>query len=260
MPDLPARFDADAICADYLEQTHALMQRILKEEAGALDRAADRMADQIADDRLVHIFGPGGHSNLATQELFFRAGGLMHVSAILDEGTLLSNGALRSMAIERTPGYGRIVIRDRELGSDDLLILVNAYGMNAALIDAALEAKERGVFLIGVNSHVHARGTAGDHPARHPTKQNLQDLVDIAIDCKVEIGDALVSLEGMSERIAAVSTFANAFALNCLVIRTVAKLLERGIEPPVWRSGNAPGGDEANARFIGRFRHRVRAL
>ncbi len=260
MPDLPARFDADALCADYLEQTHALMQRILNEESGSLDQAADRMADQIANDRLVHVFGPGGHSNLATQELFFRAGGLMHVSAILDEGTLLSNGALRSMEIERTPGYGRIVIRDRELGADDLLILVNAYGMNAALIDAALEAKSRGVFLIGVNSHEHARNTAADHPARHPTKQNLQDLVDIAIDCKVGVGDALVSLDGMSERIAAASTFANAYALNCLVIRTVAKLLERGIEPPVWRSGNAPGGDEANAKFIGRFRHRVRAL
>ena len=64
----------------------------------------------------------------------------MHVAAILDEGTLLSNGALRSMAIERTPGYGRIVIADRELGDGDLLILVNAYGINAALIDAALEA------------------------------------------------------------------------------------------------------------------------
>ena len=74
------------------------------------------MADQIAADRLVHVFGPGGHSNLAAQEIFFRAGGLMHVSAILDEGTLLSNGALRSMAIERTPGYGRIVIADRKLG------------------------------------------------------------------------------------------------------------------------------------------------
>ncbi len=260
MPDQPARFDADAICGDYLEQTHALMQRILTEEAGALDLAADRVADQIANDRLVHVFGPGGHSNLAAQEIFFRAGGLMHVSAILDEGTLLSNGALRSMAIERTPGYGRIVIRDRELGDGDLLILVNAYGINAALIDAALEAKSRGVFLIGVNSHEHARKTAEDHPARHPTKNNLQDLVDIAIDCKVAIGDAVVSLDGMSERIAAVSTFANAFALNCLVIRAVAKLLERGIEPPVWRSGNAPGGDEANGRFIGRFRHRVRAL
>ncbi len=260
MPDRPASIDADAVCADYLGQAHALMQRILTEEAGTLDRAAERLADQIAHDRLIHVFGPGGHSNLAAQEVFFRAGGLMHVSAILDEGTLLSNGALRSMAIERTPGYGRVVIRDRELGDGDLLLLVNAYGINAALIDAALEARLRGVFLIGVSSHEHARGTADDHPARHPTKQNLHDLVDIAIDCKVAIGDAVVSLEGMGEPIAAVSTFANAFALNCLVIRTVAKLLERGVEPPVWRSGNAPGGDEANARFIGRFRHRVRAL
>ncbi|WDR07247.1 SIS domain-containing protein [Devosia rhodophyticola] len=68
----------------------------------------------------------------------------MHISAILDEGTLLSNGALRSMAIERTPGYGRIVIADQRLGANDVLILVNAYGINAALIDAALEARSRG--------------------------------------------------------------------------------------------------------------------
>ena len=83
----------------------------------------------------------------------------------------------------------------------------------------------RGVFLIGVSSHEHASNSTPEHPARHPTKQNLHDLVDIAIDCKVPIGDALVSVPGMSERIGAVSTFANAFALNCLVIRTVAKLV-----------------------------------
>ncbi|AKR54938.1 sugar isomerase [Devosia sp. H5989] len=236
------------------------MQRILGEERDGLDRAAARLADQIAADRLVYIFGPGGHSNLASQEVFFRAGGLMHVSAILDEGTLLSNGALRSMAIERTPGYGKVVITDQRLGEGDLLILVNAYGINAALIDAALEAKRRRVFVIGVSSREHASNTSPDHPARHPTKHNLHEIVDIAIDTKVPIGDAVVRVPGMSQDIAAISTFANAFALNCLVIRTVAKLVERGIEPPVWRSGNAPGGDEANARFIARFHDRVRAL
>ena len=46
----------------------------------------------------------------------------MHVSAILDEGTLLSNGALRSMAIERTPGYGKVVIANQRLGDAHLLI------------------------------------------------------------------------------------------------------------------------------------------
>lgn len=252
--------DADAVCDGYFKDVTGLMARILNEEKAALDKAAARVADQIAADKLVHVFGPGGHSNLSAQEIFFRAGGLMHISAILDEGTLLSNGALRSMAIERTPGYGRIVIRDQRLGEGDLLILVNAYGINAALIDAALEAREKGVFLIGVTSRTHASETAPDHPARHPTRQNLHDIVDIAIDCKVPVGDALVSMEGMSERIGSVSTFANGFALNLMVIRTVAKLVDRGIEPPVWRSANAPGGDEANARFIDRFNQRVRKL
>ena len=88
-----------------------------------MEAAARRMAEQIASDRLIHIYGPGGHSNLASQELFFRAGGLMHINAILDEGTLLSNGALRSMAIERTPGYGKVVINNQGLGEGDLLIL-----------------------------------------------------------------------------------------------------------------------------------------
>jgi uncharacterized phosphosugar-binding protein len=255
-----ATIDADALCAGYLGASHDIMSRILTEERGPLDKAAAKLADQIEADRLIHIFGPGGHSNLASQEVFFRAGGLMHMSAILDEGTLLSNGALRSMAIERTPGYGKVVIADRRLGDTDVLILVNAYGINAALIDAALEAKRRGVFLIGVSSKEHASKTSPDHPARHPTKSNLHDIVDISVDTKVPIGDAVVHIPGMGDNIAAISTFANAFALNCLVIRTVAKLVDRGVEPPVWRSGNAPGGDEANARFIARFQDRVRAL
>ncbi len=254
------RIDADALCEGYFASTQDVMRRVLAEETGVLDAAAQKLADQVAADRLIHIFGPGGHSNLASQEVFFRAGGLMHVSAILDEGTLLSNGALRSMAIERLPGYGKIVIADQRLDENSLLILVNAYGINAALIDAALEARRRGAFVIGVSSRQHAAGTSPDHPARHPNRQNLHDIVDIAIDTKVPIGDAVVQMPGMTESISAISTFANAFTLNCLVIRTVAKLVERGIEPPVWRSGNAPGGDEANGRFISRFQGRVKAL
>ena len=251
---------ADMLCDAYLDTVVAFMRRIQAEERDALDAAARLMARQIAADRLVHVFGPGGHSNLASQELFFRAGGLMHMNAILDEGTLLSNGALRSMAIERTPGYGRIVIENQGLDEGDLLILVNAYGINAALIDAALTAREKGVTLIGISSRDHAEKTSPDHPARHPTKQNLHDLVDVAIDTKVPVGDAVLSIPGVSENTSALSSFTNATALNTLVIRTIVHLRDMGVEPPIWRSGNAPGGDEANGRFLDQFRGRVRAL
>ena len=250
----------ESLGADYLAQLTTLLQSIQADEAQSVGEAALALADQIGDDRLVHIYGPGGHSNLASQEVFFRAGGLMHVSAILDEGTMLAGGALRSMAIERTPGYGRIVIENAALGPDDLLILVNAYGINAALIDAALTARDRGVRTIGVSSRRHAEGTTPDHPARHPTRANLHDLVDLHIDTKVPIGDAVIELPGVTEKVGAVSTFANAFTLNWLVQCTIAELADRGIEPPLWRSGNAPGGDEANSRFIAQFKGRVHAL
>jgi uncharacterized phosphosugar-binding protein len=63
------------------------------------------LADQIAADT---CSGQAvGHSGLPARAVFFRAGGLMHINATLDKGTPLCNGALRSMAIERIPGYGR---------------------------------------------------------------------------------------------------------------------------------------------------------
>lgn len=245
---------------EYFAATTGLMQQILDTEPDAIAAVADTLADQIEADRLVHVYGPGGHSNLASQEVFFRAGGLMHVSAILDEGTLLSSGALRSMAIERTPGYGRIVIDDASLGADDVLILVNAYGINAALIDSALRARELGVTTIGVSSREHADATAPDHPARHPSGKNLHEVVDLHVNTHVPIGDALIQVKGALEKSGASSTFANSFTLNWIMLETLQRLADRGVEVPMWRSGNAPGGDEANQRFIARFKGRVRCL
>lgn len=250
----------EAMASDYLSQISDLLTRIKVEEQDPVANAALWLANQIGADRLVHIYGPGGHSNLASQEVFFRAGGLMHISAILDEGTMLAGGALRSMAIERTPGYGQIVIENAGLGPNDLLILVNAYGMNSALIDAALTARRLGVKTIGISSRRHAENTASGHPARHPSGANLHDVVDLHIDTKVPIGDAIVDLPGISEKTGAVSTFANAFTLNWIVQCTIAQLNDQGVEPPMWRSGNAPGGDEANAKFIDQFKARVHSL
>ena len=71
---MAATIDADALCNDYLLTVQNLMGRILSEERDAMDRAAVKLCEQVAADRLIHIFGPGGHSNLAAQEVFFRAG------------------------------------------------------------------------------------------------------------------------------------------------------------------------------------------
>jgi uncharacterized phosphosugar-binding protein len=250
----------ETIMTQYLRKIVAHLEKLHDEEADAVKKAARLVADHVKQDRIVYVYGPGGHSNLGSQEVFFRAGGLMHISAILDEGTLLSGGALRSMAIERTPGYGTIVIDDYNLQAGDLLFIVNAYGINSATIDAALEAKRRGVTTIGVTSVKHASSTPENHPARHPSKKNLFEIVDLVLDSKVEVGDAVVEIPNLDQRVAAISTFANAYLLNCVMAEAVQLLVQEGVTPPIWMSGNAPGGDEANARFIERFKGRIKKL
>lgn len=245
---------------EYFEQIKSYLEQIIATESEGINQAASVVADHIKEDKIVYVYGPGGHSNLGSQELFFRAGGLMHVSAILDEGTLLSGGALRSMAIERTPGYGKVVIEDYGLKSDDLLIIVNAYGINAATIDAAMEAKRLGVQTIGVSSVKHANSTPAEHPARHPSKQNLHDTVDIAIDSKVEVGDAVIEMDNLEQKVGAMSTFVNAFILNSISMEAIALLVEQGIQPPIWKSGNSTGGDEWNQQFISRFKNKIKKL
>jgi uncharacterized phosphosugar-binding protein len=248
------------VTTQYFSKVMNHLQRLHDEEQPAIQKAASMLADHIKEDKLVYAYGPGGHSNLGSQEIFFRAGGLMHVSAMLDEGTLLSGGALRSMAVERTPGYGVIVMNDYGLTEGDLLIIINAYGINSATIDAALEAKKRGVKTIGVTSVHHALSTPDSHVARHPSKKNLHDLVDVVLDCKIDVGDAVIDIQDLDQRVGAMSTFANAFLLNSLVAETVDLLVKEGLTPPIWMSGNASGGDEANARFIERFKGRIKKL
>jgi uncharacterized phosphosugar-binding protein len=127
-------------------------------------------------------------------------------------------------------------------------------------VDAALEAKRRGVLTIAVTSVGHAQATPDGHIARHPEGHNLYELCDYVLDSKVKPGDAALNIDGIEPKMGSTSTFANAFLLNSLMMTTAACLAERGIEVPVWRSGNAPGGDEWNNRFIERFKGRVRWL
>jgi uncharacterized phosphosugar-binding protein len=245
------------IHATYLDLAVSLLTRIRDEEGEAIARAGAAIADRIADDRLIYVIGPGGHSQIGAEEVFSRAGGLACIWSFIDDGFYLGHGAARSMAIERTPGYARAILGDAGMGAGDVLIIVNAYGINSGTIDSALLARELGITSIGVTSVANQRGLPQGHPSRHPSGQDLCDLVDIVVDTKMPLGDALMSVPGVKEKVGPVSTMVNAYAMNSIMLEAIAELARRGIEPPIWRSSNSPGGDEANVAVTERYRHRV---
>jgi uncharacterized phosphosugar-binding protein len=245
---------------NYAQWLQHLIARIAREECGSIAQAAQEMASQIQTERIVHVIGTGAHSMMAAEESVWRAGGLAAMDGILDEGFALVSGARRSNAIERLPGYATALLRTWGIAPGELLIIVNAYGVNAATIDSALFCQENSVKSIAVTSVELQRALPGGHPARHPSGRNLCDLAAIVIDSKVPMGDAVVELEGVGAPMGAVSTVANAFVMNALMLETAAELARRGCSVPVWKSANSPGGDEANRALIAEYEPRIRKL
>lgn len=248
------------ILLNYAKYVQDVVEQIAG-EAEAIGRAAELVADAIERDELVHVIGPGGHSNMAVEEVLWRAGGLAPINAILDPGTNVIHGAKRSNIIERCPGYGIRVLDAYGINrSGEVLIIVNAYGINSMTIDVAVEAKKRGLKTIAITSDSFAKIVPQGAPSRHPSGKNLYENVDIYINNHLPVGDACISIEGMEQKMGPMSTFCNCFAIDCLMMKAAEKLIAKGITPPVWMSANMPGGDEANKALEEKYFLRVKHL
>ena len=231
---------------EYLERITALLRRIETEEAGALARASDLVADAICRDGLVHVFGCG-HSHLAALDTFYRAGGLACVSPILDEDLMLHDGAAKSSRMEKMPGIAAEAFRRQGVETGDVVVVISASGKNAAPVEMCECAKRAGVRLVTVSSSEYIA-----HGAK------LLSLGDVAIDCKVPYGDAVIDVGGA--KMGGLSTYASLFILNSILIEGAKKAASRGVAPPVYTSGNVEGGTARNVALEERFLGRVRRL
>lgn len=249
-----------SIASRYCDGVVNLVREIASTQEDNILRGAKLCAETIKNGRLINVIGPGGHSNIAVEEILWRAGGLVHVNAILDPGTNLIHGAKRSNIVERTPGYAKAVLDSYRLKEGDVLIIVNAYGINSMTIDTALLCRERGIKTIGITSTSFANVVPKDSPSRHPSGQNLSDLVDVYIDNHLPFGDAIVTLNGMEQKMGSTSTYANCFSINLLMMQTAQLLLDEGIKPAVWQSANMPGGDAINKQYEDELLPKIRHL
>ena len=233
--------------SEYLESITALLRRIESEGADAMARAADLVADVICRDGLVHVFGCG-HSHLAALDTFYRAGGLACVSPLLDEDLMLHDGAAKSSRMEKMSGMAAEAFRRANVDpTKDVLAVISASGKNAAPVEMCECAKKAGVRLVTVSSSEYIA-----HGAK------LLSLGDVAIDCKVAYGDAVIDVG--AAKMGGLSTYASLFILNSVLIEGAKKAAARGVEPPIYTSGNVEGGAARNIALEERYFGRVKRL
>jgi len=232
--------------SEYLEQITALLGRIEREEAEPMKRAAEAVAETIVRDGLVYTFGCG-HSHLPALDTFYRAGGLACTSPVLDEDLMLHDGAAKSSRMEKTSGIAAEVFRRHGVTENDLMVVISASGKNAAPVEMCECAKKAGVKLITISSSAYV-----SHGAR------LLSLGDIAIDCKVPYGDAVIDVG--EAKMGGLSTYASLFILNSVLIEGAKKALARGTVPPIYISGNVDGGTAKNVALEERYFGRIKRL
>jgi len=228
----------------------ALARESLKAMEGtqgeAIRRAAALVGDSVIAGGLVYTFG-SGHSQLLSQEVHARAGGLYPVMQIADP--------LWGRA-ERLEGYADILLKGLPLKAGEVIFVISNSGRNPEPIEVAIRAKEMNLHVVAVTSLIHSQSVA----SRHSSGKKLYELAEVVLDTGTPAGDAGLSFEGLPVRAGALSTVLGAALMNAVMVEAIQYILDKGQVPPVLMSANLDGADEYNAHVMARYAGHMTSL
>lgn len=241
--------------SEYFSIVKNALDVIEKQDVEEINHAVKVIASVVETGSIIHVFGCG-HSHMMAEEMFYRAGGLAPVKPILIEELMLHHGGSQSSENERRNGYAETFMHKQDVRSDDVVIVASNSGRNPVPIDVARISREKGAFVIGVTS----LKAAENQSSRHKEGCYLKDVVDLVLDNHVEPGDAVFINEPINLSYASTSSVIGMTLLNGIIAQVISNLIDKGIEPPVFKSGNVDGADEYNKQLIKKYRARIPQL
>jgi uncharacterized phosphosugar-binding protein len=238
------------------QRLSAVLQEVLATQTEAIRRAAQVCADCIEGEGVLHLLG-SGHSRAFAAELVHRAGGLAPINRIDFEDLALygtwSLERVRTLECERDQEAGSALLSCHQIEPQDVFLIASQSGVNAAIVEYALQVKKRRHPLIALTSLEHTQQIASRHPLGH----KVYELADLVIDTCTTHGDTLLDLP-TGERINSASSLSGILIAQLLTTEIAGLLLSRGREIPAFVSDNIEGGIERNRVLQRHYEKRVR--
>ena len=121
------------------------MDVIEKDEAKSMEECVDLLTTCILNKHSIYTFG-ASHAGILSEELYYRAGGLMLFNPIFGREIMLDTSPITlTSKMERCVGYGTILAQSKvNFKKDDVLIVHSVSGRNPVAIEIAAEAKKMG--------------------------------------------------------------------------------------------------------------------
>lgn len=238
----------------YFKEINTQVEKIYTQQKKNIQEISRKVANSIEKGGILHVFG-SGHSHMIAEDIFFRAGGLVCVNAMLEE-SLMELNVGRSTVLERLSGYANVLLTGYDLRADEVIVIVSNSGINAVPIELALECKNKGLYVVALTNMEHSLQAT----SRHSSGKRLFEVADVVLDNCGVFGDATISYDDSGCKIGPTSTFGGILIVQALIVAVVEELVKRGIVPPVLVSANQDGGDGHNRELVSRYKERIRYL
>lgn len=236
----------------------AALDRIQQTQGDAIEAAAKLVVASFERGGILQAYGTG-HSRIVTLELAGRAGGLANIGMLAVKDLVMFGDAspneILDATYERESGLASQVYELAQPRPEDAFLIVSNSGINAAIVEMARLARDKGHPIVAITSVQHTNAVA----SRDGGRARLVDYADIVIDNAAPPGDAAIQLApGMC--IGALSSLTGVFIAQMLTERICRILLSNGRTPPVYISANLPHGDAHNSRIQTAYAGRVRTI
>ncbi len=240
---------------EYIKKNERIIERIATEGAESIEKTAELFSDALINNRKIFLFGTG-HSHMLSEELFYRAGGLVKIQPILDPPLMLHISASESTKAERVEGIAEKLFEDYGIKENDVIVIISNSGRNGVIVDMALLSKEKGVKVVALTNLNHTY--SGE--SRHKSGKRLCEIADVVLDNFGCVGDACVEVDGVEGKICPTSTVSGALILNAVVAEAVDICAKCGFVPEHFASSNVDGGDEVNDKLVEKYKSEVKHL
>lgn len=239
----------------YAEIAISKMQSLLKSQHTQIDQVSQKIYQSLVKGGVWHLFG-AGHSHMAVEEAFHRAGGLIPVNPILESYLMPHAGPSRNGPLERLSGLAKIIFDIYKPQAGEVMTIISNSGINATSIEMAEVAKEAGLTTIAITNLEHSKSTT----SRHASGKKLFEMCDLVIDTGGVKGDAVMSFPGLDVPVGPLSSLLNTLVINCISVRVCEIYSQNNQVAPVYLSANVPGGDERNKKLEAQYKSRIPRL
>lgn len=240
---------------EYIENIKKIIEKIETDGKNSIEKSAKTVAETLINGRRLYLFGTG-HSHMLSEELFYRAGGLVNIRPVLIDALMLHVSASESTVAEREEGIAERIFKEYNMSENDTIIIISNSGRNGVIVDMALLCKEKGLNIIALTNLEHTYSGQ----SRHKSGKRLCEIADTVLDNGGCVGDACIEVDNVAGKICATSTVCGALILNAVVAQAVSICAANGFVPEHFASSNIDGGDEINDRLVEKYKKEIRHL